>query len=88
MDNVDDWQFYPHKHNMDGFFVAKFKIGKRTAKANQADAEPALPGKMLNEQGEVVEEEKDEKSVFDAAEDQTLIEGQSMLFAILFLSTV
>ncbi|KAF8636611.1 hypothetical protein AX17_003421 [Amanita inopinata Kibby_2008] len=62
-------RFYPHVHNMDGFFVAKFKIEKR---AKSAAAEP---GKV---EGEVVEEETGTKEEDDAGfvseEDRPYIE--------------
>lgn len=67
-------RFYPHVHNMDGFYVAKFKVEKRTkATAVEETAMDVTPAFILGE--EPVAKKVDEDVGFDSDEDRPYLEG-------------
>lgn len=71
-------RFYPHVHNMDGFYVAKFKVGKpqkKTAQEIEMDA-PAEPFEAIvdDEDAEDSDANDDAGPKFDDAEDEAIIE--------------
>ena len=62
---------YPHVHNMDGFFVAKFKVERRKKQVQGEEKEEA-PSQTID-----VNEEGGDQVKFDENEDKTFLEGMS-----------
>ncbi|KAF8163211.1 NOL1/NOP2/sun family-domain-containing protein [Crassisporium funariophilum] len=73
-------RFYPHVHNMDGFFVAKFKVEKRTKGSLAAESKMADEPILVDD--ELVQDASVDRSGFDAEEDKPYLEGMRLMYLL------
>ncbi|KAG5653960.1 rRNA (cytosine-C5-)-methyltransferase nop2 [Sphagnurus paluster] len=66
-------RFYPHVHNMDGFYVAKFKVEKRSKAAATVEEPVTIPEKFVLGEEAAVEQVQEDVG-FDSEEDRPYLE--------------
>jgi ribosomal RNA methyltransferase Nop2 len=70
-------RFYPHVHNMDGFFVAKFRVEKRSKAAAGESAKEADEPVLVDDEFKTDIVPVSDFKGFDAEEDRPYLEGMS-----------
>ena len=68
-------RFYPHVHNMDGFYVAKFKVEKKAKTRAVEDDGEQVDFKVVIKEGDPKSDNEQEHVGFDPEEDKPYLHG-------------